>query len=127
MIFKPPMALQVAGTDATIAIQLEIEGDPTGCATCNPSMPRPAATMEQQLRNASAALARANARLGTHAVIGTVMVDQEGWGTTGPEGVTRNNDEVYNTTAKVCLALLTGGQSFRRSNQAKPFFTGSTY
>ena len=45
------------------------------------------------------ASARANAKLGTNAMIGTVMVDQEGWGSGAtPAEVTLNNNEVYNVS-----------------------------
>ena len=37
---------------------------------------------------ATANLQQANARLGSNATIGTVMVDQEGWGTWDPQKIT---------------------------------------
>lgn len=72
------LAEGVSGTDATIAIQLEIGADPSEHGV-GYSPVRPTNTMLQQLRNATAALARANAKLKTAAKIGTIMVDQEGW------------------------------------------------
>lgn len=57
--------------------------------------------MKASLLNATAALARANKKLGTDAKIGTVMVDQEGWGSSPPAVVTHNNDLVYNASASV--------------------------
>jgi hypothetical protein len=57
--------------------------------------------MRASLLNATAALARANKKLGMNATIGTVMVDQEGWGSSPPAVVTHNNDLVYNATASV--------------------------
>ena len=51
--------------------------------------------------NATATLARANAKLGTHATIGAVMVDQEGWGSWDPVVITAKNDAVYNASAQV--------------------------
>jgi hypothetical protein len=89
------LAAGVEGTDATIAIQLEIGKEKLG------SPIRPGNTMIAQMRNATAALARANKKLGTHASIGTVMVDQEGWGASSPTVVTQNNDAVYNASALV--------------------------
>lgn len=91
------LAAGVHGTDATIAVQLEIAAASGGLG----SPVRPTNTMLQQLQNATAALARANAKLGTNATIGTVMVDQEGWGSIDRSEVTKNNDEVYHVAAKV--------------------------
>jgi hypothetical protein len=56
------LAEGVSGTDATIAIQLEIGADPSEHGV-GYSPVRPTNTMLQQLRNATAALARANAKL----------------------------------------------------------------
>eukprot|EP01046_Picozoa_sp_COSAG06_P006313 COSAG06_NODE_295_length_18175_cov_9.088017_19_plen_233_part_00 len=102
------LAAGVHGTDATIAVQLEIapasESDAAAAAaggdTFGQRSPvRPTNTMLAQLHNATAALARANAKLGTSATIGTVMVDQEGWGSGAtPAEVTLNNNEVYNVS-----------------------------
>ena len=61
---------------ATIAVQLEIGQDVSP------------ADMVASLRNASANLERTNTRLGANATIGTVMVDQEGWGTWDPQKIT---------------------------------------
>ena len=71
----------VAGTDATIAIQLETGTD---------------AHMLSQLRTATTALARANKKLGLNASIGCVMVDQEShWGTWNTTIITARNDAVH--------------------------------
>ena len=101
------LAAGVSGTDATIAVQLEIGAAPpdhtrrTGARSGLGSPVRPTDTMLAQLRNATTALARANAKLGTKAVIGTVMVDQEGWGAATKAEITRNNDKVYNVSSQV--------------------------
>ena len=96
------LAAGVHGTDATIAVQLEIGRRPPAANKGGVGSPvRPTDTMLAQLRNASAALARANAKLGTKAVIGTVMVDQEGWGAATRAEITRNNDEVYHVSSQV--------------------------
>ena len=65
------LALGVNGTDATIAVQLEI-GVKTGAGVGSPI--RPTDTMVAALTNATQAVARANAKLSTAAKIGTVMV-----------------------------------------------------
>ena len=85
------LVVGVNGTDATIAVQLEI-GVKTGVLA---SPVRPSDTMVAALTNATRAVARANAKLGTDARIGTVMVDQEGWGTANLTQITLNNDVVY--------------------------------
>jgi hypothetical protein len=74
---------------ASIAIELEIGKDVL------PS------EMVASLKNATASLARANAKLGISATIGAVMIDQEGWGTWNAAVITAKNDAVYNATASV--------------------------
>lgn len=83
----------VAGVDgvpgASIAVVLEIG------KTVKP------ANMVEQLKNATASLARANAKLQMNATIGAVMVDQEGWGSWDKAVITAKNDAVYNASALV--------------------------
>ena len=87
------LAAGVDGTKASIAVQLDISVS-GGVADGD--------DMQRQLRNATAALARANAKLGIKATIGTVMVDQEGWGSgASPATVTKNNDIVYTSAAAI--------------------------
>ena len=87
------LAAGVDGTKASIAVQLDISVS-GGVADGD--------DMQSQLRNATAALARANAKLGARATIGTVMVDQEGWGSGASAAtVTKNNDIVYTSAAAI--------------------------
>jgi hypothetical protein len=116
------LAAGVVGTGATIALQLEIAAAGTTLGMLS-SPVRPSDTMRQQLRNATAALERANARLGTNASIGTVMVDQEGWGSSTPDQVTKNNDAVYHA----CVAefgkdinIQYYGRGMASANDAQP-------